>query len=65
MSEEVAQLRSKYGNQLKQLRDVFPEWTAEDLLFTLEEADGDVSVASDRITGGFKLLFTKISNFWL
>lgn len=56
-SEEVAQLRNKYGNQLKLLRDVFPEWTAEDLLFALEEADGDESLASDRIAGGLFACF--------
>jgi CUE domain len=62
-SEEVTQLRNKYGNQLKLLRDVFPEWTAEDLLFTLEEANGDVSVASDRIAGGLNLFTTKFLTF--
>jgi len=57
-SEEVAQLKIKYANQLKILRDVFPDWTAEDLVFVLQEVDGDVDSATDRIaTGITSLLF--------
>ena len=51
-SEEVAQLKVKYASQLKVLRDIFPDWTAEDLLFALQEVDGDVATATDRIAGG-------------
>ena len=51
-SEEVAQLKIKYANDLKVLRDIFPEWTVEDLVFTLQECNGDSSMATDRITRG-------------
>ena len=51
-SKEVAQLRVKYSNQLKTLRDIFPDWTTEDLVFVLQEVDGDVTMATDRIAGG-------------
>ena len=34
------------------LRDVFPDWTAEDLVFALQEVDGDVDLATDRIATG-------------
>jgi len=34
------------------LKDVFPDWTAEDLVFALEEVDGDVDLATDRIATG-------------
>ena len=51
-SEEVTQLKIKYADQLKVLKDVFPDWTTEDLLFALQEADGDVTVTINRISGG-------------
>ena len=51
-SEEVAQLKIKYTGQLKVLRDVFPDWTAEDLVFALQEVDGDFDLATDRIATG-------------
>jgi hypothetical protein len=55
-SEEVAQLKVKYANQLKTLKEVFPDWTAEDLVFALQEVDGDLPTATDRIAGGSHLL---------
>ena len=51
-SEEVAQLKVKYVSQLKVLKDIFPDWTAENLVFALQEVDGDITLASDRIAGG-------------
>jgi CUE domain len=51
-SEEVAQLKAKYENQLDVLRDIFPDWTTEDLLFVLQEADGDIETATGRIASG-------------
>jgi CUE domain len=57
-SEEVAQLKIKYAGQLKVLKDVFPDWTAEDLVFALQEVDGDVDLATDRIATG-KHLFVE------
>ena len=51
-TEEVAQLKIKYSNQLKSLKEIFPDWTAEDLVYTLQEADGDIELATDRIAGG-------------
>jgi len=52
MSEEVTQLKAKYGQKLDVLRDIFPDWTTEDLLFALQEADGDVETATGRIASG-------------
>lgn len=48
----MAQLKVRYGSQLKALKDVFPDWTTEDLAYTLQEVDGDLDLATDRITGG-------------
>jgi CUE domain len=51
-TEEMTVLKIKYASQLKTLRDVFPDWTAEDLVYTLQEVDGDLDLATDRIAGG-------------
>ena len=52
-AEEVMQLKIKYSNQLKSLKEIFPDWTAEDLVYTLQEVDGDIELATDRIAGGY------------
>jgi hypothetical protein len=59
-SEEVAQLKAKYSNQLKSLKEIFPDWTAEDLVFALQEVDGNIEIATDRIAGGSLLFFTSL-----
>ena len=51
-TEEVSQLKIKYSTQLRSLKEIFPDWTAEDLVFTLQEVDGDIELATDRIAGG-------------
>jgi hypothetical protein len=58
-SEEVTQLKAKYSNELKSLKEIFPDWTAEDLVFALQEVDGNIELATDRIAGG--LLFRHIN----
>ena len=55
-SEEIAELKSKYGDQLKSLKEIFSDWTTEDLLYALAEVNGDVELATDRITSGILLL---------
>ena len=51
-AEEVAELKIRYAQQLKTLKEVFPDWTVEDLVFALQEVDGDLPMATDRIAGG-------------
>jgi hypothetical protein len=51
-TEEVRMLRAKYANQLALLREMFPDWTDEDLLFALQEAGGEVELAVGRISEG-------------
>ncbi|KAG2192996.1 hypothetical protein INT47_002547 [Mucor saturninus] len=49
---DFKKLKSKYTSQLSTLRELFTEWTEEDLLFTLQDADGDLELAIDRISEG-------------
>lgn len=45
-------MKKKYANTLPMLKELFPDWTDEDLVFALEEVDGDLEQAIDRITEG-------------
>ncbi|KAI9492727.1 hypothetical protein BDB00DRAFT_883374 [Zychaea mexicana] len=49
---DLKKLKSKYSSQLSTLRELFTEWTDDDLLFAIQEADGDLEVAVDRISEG-------------
>ncbi|KAE8366834.1 hypothetical protein BDV27DRAFT_155595 [Aspergillus caelatus] len=49
---EIGQMKKKYANTLPMLKELFPDWTDEDLVFALEDADGDLEEAIDRITEG-------------
>lgn len=49
---DFKKLKSKYNSQLSTLKELFTEWTEEDLLFTLQDADGDLELAIDRISEG-------------
>lgn len=49
---ELGQLKKKYNTQLNQLKELFPDWTLDDLVFALQETDGDVETTVERITDG-------------
>jgi CUE domain len=52
----MAALKNKFVTQLRALREIFPDWTAEDLVFALQEVEGDISLATDRIATGTGLM---------
>ncbi|KAF7590555.1 RNAPII degradation factor, partial [Aspergillus hancockii] len=49
---EIGQMKKKYSGTLPMLKELFPDWTDEDLVFALEDANGDLEEAIDRITEG-------------
>lgn len=49
---EVRELRKKYPQKLAQLKELFSDWADEDLLLSIQEANGDVEVAIGRIMDG-------------
>lgn len=51
-SDESRELKTKYRSQLSTLRELFPDWTDEDLVFALQEASGDLDVTIARISEG-------------
>lgn len=54
---EVGELKSKYADKLPLLREVAEGWSDEDLVFALQETNGDEAAALDRITSGTSLFF--------
>lgn len=49
---EVGQLKRFYGTKVSTIKEMFPDWTDEDIVFALQETDGDLETTVDRITDG-------------
>jgi len=49
---EVGQLKKKYGSKVSTIKEMFPDWTDEDVVFALQETDGDLETTVERITDG-------------
>ncbi|KAI8058012.1 hypothetical protein BDF22DRAFT_18647 [Syncephalis plumigaleata] len=50
--DNIRSLRRLYGRELGTLREMFVEWTDEDLLQVLQETDGQLDTAAMRISTG-------------
>ena len=53
-------MKKKYLAELGMLKPMFPDWTDTDLVFALEEADGDVEATVDKITTGSVSQFAEV-----
>lgn len=53
-------MKKKHATQLPMLKDMFPDWTDMDLVFALEESDGDISAAVEKITQGSVSQFSEV-----
>ncbi|KAJ5643935.1 uncharacterized protein N7484_006442 [Penicillium longicatenatum] len=49
---EIGQMKKKYADTLPTLLELFPDWKDEDLLFALEDSNGELEEAIERITEG-------------
>jgi hypothetical protein len=49
---EVGQLKKQFGSKVTVIQEMFPDWTDEDVVFALQETDGDLESTVDRITDG-------------
>ena len=49
---EIGQLKKQYSAQLGTIREMFPDWTSEDIVFALHETGGDLERTIDRISEG-------------
>jgi hypothetical protein len=52
---DLKKLKAEYGTQLSTLRELFSDWSDEDLLYALQDADGDLELAALRISEGGSL----------
>lgn len=57
---ELGEMKKKHAAQLPMLKDMFPDWTEMDLVFALEESDGDISAAVEKITQGSVSQFAEV-----
>lgn len=58
-------MKKKYSSTLPMLKEMFPDWTDDDLVFALEDADGDIGEAAAHITEGTHWVFSLLSPDWL
>lgn len=49
---EMGQLKMKYTSELAFLREMFPDWSDDDLVLALQDSDGDMSRTSEKISEG-------------
>lgn len=60
--EDLRQLRKTHGSSLATLKELFADWTEEDLLYAIQDASGDLEVAILRISDGKFLCFLLTCN---
>jgi hypothetical protein len=49
---ELGQVKKQYQSQLDTLKELFPDWTDEDLVYALQERNGDIQTTIEDITEG-------------
>jgi hypothetical protein len=49
---DFGELRKQYGDKTSVIREMFPDWSEADVLFALQETDGDENEAVTRIAEG-------------
>lgn len=49
---EIGQLKKQYASKLSTVKEMFPDWTDEDIVFALQETDGDLESTIEQITEG-------------
>ena len=49
---ELGQLKKLYMTKLSTMKEMFPDWTDEDLVFALQETDGNLENTVERIYEG-------------
>lgn len=49
---EIGQLKKQYGSKVSTIKELFPDWTDEDVVYALQETDGDLETTVERISDG-------------
>ena len=58
---EIGELKKKYAGNLGKIREMFPDWTDDDIVFALEENGNDVERTVERMTEGVYLVAEAIA----
>jgi CUE domain len=58
---ELGELKRKYSAKLNTIKELFPDWTDEDIVFALHETNGDLEGTINRITEGMLPRFYQFS----
>lgn len=49
---EIGELKKRYGAKTSLIKEMFPDWSDVDILFALQETDGDENLTVTRIAEG-------------
>ncbi|KAK6079757.1 rnapii degradation factor def1 [Seiridium cupressi] len=49
---DIGQLRQQHGDKLDTIKNIFPDWSDADILYALQENEGDVEVVATKISDG-------------
>lgn len=49
---EIGELKRKYSSKLSTIKEMFPDWTNEDIVFALQETEGNLEATIERISEG-------------
>ena len=49
---EIGELKKQYSSKLNTIKEMFPDWTDEDIVFALQESNGDLEGVIERISEG-------------
>lgn len=49
---EMGELKKIYSSSLSTVKEMFPSWTDEDIVYALQETEGDLQATIERISEG-------------
>ena len=49
---DIGELKSKYAGKIEPIKEMFPDWTEQDIAFALDENNGDLEGTVERISEG-------------
>lgn len=49
---EMGELKKTYSSSLSTVKEMFPNWTDEDVVYALQETEGDLQATIERISEG-------------
>lgn len=49
---DVGELKGKYASKIGPIKEMFPDWTEQDIAFALDETNGDLESTVERISEG-------------